>query len=143
MIILPFMVFGNVIILALSALLSVIDWVMPDQFAEAMIYFLSMLGYFNGFIDMDTFFLCLGALGVFFSRWYLFKLSLLILNLIPGVNLDFGHMFGQGGHSHNNMDTVNLRNYPQGAIDLRGVKAGRGYRADYRGKKFYDIKGRR
>lgn len=78
-------------------LLSVINYSIPPQFENALLYYLSPLQYLSGYIDIQTIFSAIGVVSSFLGFYYTVKFSLWLYSIIPFVGKQIDLPFGGGG----------------------------------------------
>lgn len=62
---------------------SLIQFAIPQQFVDAVGYFVSKLAYISGFINVPDILAAIGWLLTFITYWYIVKLILWVFSLIP------------------------------------------------------------
>lgn len=104
--------FSTLVIWSLQMILVGLNWFIPTQFQDSINYFFSYLGYLNGVLDVETILQCISVVMVWMGRWYIFKLAIMVLNLIPGVSINHDSVLESAGSRSSDIRPVHYSRRP-------------------------------
>lgn len=71
--------------LLVSAVLSAVDFVIPNAISDSVTFFLAHLNYVRGFVDVETLFLAIGTYIIFLGYYQIVKVGLWVYSMLPWI----------------------------------------------------------
>ncbi len=68
---------------AITYVFSLITYVIPADIPQSITYLFGYLNYLNGILDVPSFMAALGSYLLFAGFWYLVKVIMIFVNMIP------------------------------------------------------------
>lgn len=76
---------GGTILNLFAFLFGIVQFVLPAEIENAIIYVFDKLNYFRGFVPITDLLNALSILITFFTFWYLIKIFLWLFSLLPWI----------------------------------------------------------